>query len=400
MSSELVNFSTNIRKKGEKRDNFYIYNIMKKNFKKTIYLLVALIISATAMTSCIKDELPNIEVDITNVTSNDAGFVKSVINENSVSVFVDTTKCDLTNLGLTIEISKGATIEPDPRTVTDYSEPRYFQVTSQDQEWTKIWEVNTRIVSEDFPTKYNFKNWVNPTSTAYLIPVEKITGSGGKEENLYAWATTNSSMSIVLAWIYGQNLNPYVFGVCPTDPQTNEGLKLETIDIHLLVPAMGYVSGTTFIGEFDAVQQDPNMGTKFGTPFNRKPLKLKGSYSYQPGTVPATGKLDNGIIRAVLFRTTDEKDYLDGYEIMNMNGDRIIGYADFTPDHTTSGYETFDLDFVYNQEVDPEELSNWQYAMTVYFTSSKEGYKYVGAGATKLMIDYAELVCEEKGEDK
>lgn len=370
---------------------------MRKIFKTTTYLFATLIVVAAALTSCIKDELPNIEVDITNVTSNDPGFVKSVINENSVSVFVDTTDTDLKNLSLMIEISKGATISPNPSTITDYSEPKYFEITSEDKQWTKIWEVNTRIVSEDFPTYYNFNNWFNPTGTAYLMPVEKIKTSSGAEENLFAWATTNNSMSIVLAWIYGAALNPYHFGVCPTDIAIEgQALKLETIDIHLLYSLMPYVSGTTYIGEFDGSQGDPNLGTHFGTPFNRKPLKLKGYYNYQPGTIVSTGETDNGIIKAVLFRTTKEKDYLDGYEILDMKGSRIIGYAEFYPNHTTNGYETFDVDFIYNEEVNVEEMENWEYAMTVYFTSSKGGYQFVGAGGTKLLIDNVELVCEEK----
>lgn len=367
---------------------------MKSTFKTITYLSVALCIGIYTPTSCIKDELPNIEVDITNITSTDPGFVKSVINENSVSVFVDTTKTKLKNLNLTIEISKGAKISPDPATIHDYSTPQYFEIDSEDGEWMKIWEVNARVVSADFPTSYNFNNWFNPAYTAYLIPTEKVTG-GGKDENLFVWATTNSSMSIVLAWMYGTALSPYHFGVCPTDNAVEgTALKLETLDIHMITQQMPYVSGTTYIGEFDGTQTDPNMGTRFGTPFNRKPLRLKGMYNYQPQTILSTQQRDTAVIKAVLFRVTKESDHLNGYEILDMKGPRILGYAEFTTNKATNGYEPFDLAFTYNEEPNPTAMDNWEYAMTVYFTSSKGGYRFVGAGGTTLLIDTVELVCE------
>jgi len=369
---------------------------MKKTFEKSTYLIIALLVSVILQTSCIQDELPNIEVDITNITSIDPGFVKAVINENSVSVFVDTTKSKLDNLNLIIEISEGATISPDPSTIHDYSSAQYFEIVSENNEWMKTWEVNTRVVSEDFPTVYNFNNWYNPAYTAYMIPTEKVT-SGTKEENLFIWATTNSSMSIVLAWIYGQSLDYTHFGVCPTDNAVDgKALKLETLDIHYITAQMPYVSGTTYIGEFDGTEGDPNMGTHFGTPFNRKPLRLKGMYDYQPQTILSTQKTDAAMIKAVLFRVTKDSDYLNGYEILDMHGPRIVGYTEFYPNAATDGYIPFDLEFTYNEEVDPEAMDNWQYAMTVYFTSSKDGYQFVGAGGTTLLIDNVELICEEE----
>jgi len=368
---------------------------MKSIVKLNTYLIAALFVGLVLPMSCIKEELPNIEVDITNISSSDPGFVKAVINENSVSVFVDTTKSRLNNLNLEIEISEGAKISPDPSTVHNYTSPQYFEINSEDGEWTKVWEVNTRVVSEDFPTYYNFNNWYNPANSAYLIPTE-IVKSGDKEENLFVWATTNSSMSIVLAWMYGPALNYSHFGVCPTEKSVDGlALKLETLDIHMITAQMPYVSGTTYIGEFDGVSADPNMGTHFGTPFNKKPLRLKGMYNYQPQMIASTQKMDAATIKAVLFRVTEESNYLNGYEILDMKGPRILGYAEFNPDKATNGYESFDLEFTYNQEPDPEEMADWEYAMTVYFTSSKEGYQFVGAGGTTLLIDNVELICDE-----
>jgi len=367
---------------------------MLKNIKKSTQLFGLLIITGLSMISCIKAELPNIEVDITNVTSTSKGFIKSNINENSVTIFVDTMQSKLDNLSILLEISEGATISPNPATVTDYREPQYFEIVSEDKEWVKVWEVAAKVVSENFPTKYNFENWENPVNTAYKIPFE-IVKTDSKEEKMPIWATTNSSMSIVLSYIYGPALNYTHFGCCPSDVAV-EGLslKLETMDISYISPTMPFVSGCLFVGEFDGTDTDPLTGTHFGAPFNKRPLYFKGSYNYIPNKILSKGVNDTGLIEAVLYRVDQDVPYLTGYTIRDKSFENIVAYAEINPNTNTGGFTEFNIPFTYTKEVDDEDLKNWKYGLAVYFASSKDGDQYIGAGGTKLYIDNVEIVCE------
>ncbi len=67
---------------------------------------------ALMFASCIREELPNINMDITGVSSvegaNADGIVKTTIQENGITLYADMTKADLTNLNLDVTTSKGA----------------------------------------------------------------------------------------------------------------------------------------------------------------------------------------------------------------------------------------------------------------------------------------------------
>lgn len=343
-----------------------------------------------ALTSCIKAELPNIEVDITNITSNSKGFIKANISENSATVFVDTTKTKLNNLSLNLEISEGATISPNPTSVTDYTAPQYFTLTSENEEWIKTWEINAQAVSENFPTKYDFNNWFTPDKAVYRHPYEIVDGT-----NLYIWASPNISMSIVLKAMYGDALNYSHFGACPSDKSV-EGLalKLETIDIHTIAPTQPYVSGSLFVGEFESTNSDPLKATHFGTPFNKRPVSFKGSYNYIPNIIASSGATDTGLIEAVLYKVTEDTPYLNGYTIRDKSYKDIVAYAELDPNANSGGYKSFDIPFTYTQEVSDEDLKDWKYGLAVYFASSKAGDEYIGAGGTQLYIDNIEIVCE------
>lgn len=369
---------------------------MKRYFKSIVSVAAFIVLASGTLSSCIKDELPNIEVDITNVKSADAGFITSQIFENSITVYVDTRKTELNALTLNMELSEDATISPDPATVHDYSEPRVFTVTSEDKAWVKNWTINVRPLSDNVPTKFTFDNWVSPNGTKYMIPKETIV-ENGKTLDLDMWATTNNSLSILLEYMFADKIDKTQFGCSPTDiTATGKGqaLKLRTWDIQMFDPNKPFVSGCLFLGEFDGADTNPLTGTHFGTLFNKRPKSFKGYYKYEPGIITSTGKNDEGLIEAVLYRYDVTVPYLTGYTIKDKTFSNIVAYAEINPNEATNGYKEFNIPFTYTQEVSDEDLKNWKYRLAVYFASSKAGDEYIGSGNTVLYIDDVEIVCE------
>lgn len=366
--------------------------------------------------SCIGEELPNIEVDITNVTSLQEGVVRTTTQENGITIFVDKNKVDVTHLELAFEVSEDATYrfvtpkatavnnnamdpanyEPVNGQVTDFSEVRYLEVTSEDKQWVKVWSILVQPVTTQFPTKFTFDQWKSPDNAKYVIPYETIT-EDGKTQELEMWATTNNSLGILLAYMFGENLKEDHFGACrTTDTPSGEGyaLKLSTWDISLFDPNKPYVSGCMFLGEFDGVEGDPLKGTHFGLPFDKKPVTFKFKYKYNPGTLPS-GAADKGLIEAVLYKTDQEVQYLTGYTIKDKKFKNIVAYAEVDPDKQTNGYVSVEMPFTYNQEVDMDDLKDWKYNLALYFASSLDGDAYIGSGQSVLQIDDVEIVCEE-----
>lgn len=379
-------------------------------------LALFLLLTGLNLSSCIGDELPNIEVDIVNVTSTQDGIVRTTIQENGVTVFVDKNVVDLKNLNLAFDISEGATstfvtpkqtpvndnvIDPENYTViqgdvVDYTEVRYLEVISEDKVWKKVWTILVQPVTTQFPTKYDFDSWKTPDGTQYKIPFETVI-EDGKTQELNMWATTNNSVAILLQYVYGEYLNYTHFGACPTEDTpsgTGSALKLTTMDIEWADPRKPIVSGCMFLGEFDGTDLDPITGTHFGMPFNKKPTTFKFKYKYDPQTIKGGTDLDTGLIEAVLYKTSEKVPYLTGYTIKDKSFSNIVGYAELNPNKKTDGYVSVELPFTYTQSVNTEDLENWKYSLAIYFASSLHGDEYIGAGGTVLQIDEVEVVCE------
>ena len=77
---------------------------------KWLYILFGLLIM---FSSCIKDEAPNVEADIEDITIPDMSSVLNVkIDQNRVSVFLKEGMVDRTNIEPSFTLSQGATIAP------------------------------------------------------------------------------------------------------------------------------------------------------------------------------------------------------------------------------------------------------------------------------------------------
>ena len=201
----------------------------------------------------------------------------------------------------------------------------------------------------------------------------------------------------------------------PTAPVPNGGvdggpcLRLRTCDTGGFgrMVNMRLAAGNHFIGTFDVdnALRDALAATRFGIPFAHKPLRLSGFYRYTPGTTmqdrsgkPIPDATDQCDIYAVFYRNTDANGHqvqLDGSNVTTSS--HIIALARIDPAtirHGDTEWQTFNIPFVYQQEVSDEDIRQKHCSMTIVFSSSTDGGNFIGAIGSTLWIDNVTLDCE------
>lgn len=346
-------------------------------------LPILLLVFGVAFTACIKDEKPNIEVDVLSVAGRAPGILSVAMQSDYIDVYV-ALGTDTSDFGLDIAVSEGAVIEPDPATISDYSSPQVFCVTSEDRNWTRAYTV--RLLFNDLPRRFDFENWRQPERMRYMVPFEY----SASHDELLVWACGNEAYNFLTS-----KLDNYT--AFPTQPTTdaysgNYAAKLETKLTGQLDKPIA--AGNLFIGQFDGSLRDPRESTMFGLPFMSKPLRIKGMYRYRSGgPTLASGMDDRCRIQAVLYRTDENVRHLNGLNIRT--SPNIVARAEMESATTPgSGYVPFDLEFAYMAPVDSKVLAAGGYNLAVIFSSSVNGDVYDGASGSILYIDEVEIVCE------
>ncbi len=339
------------------------------------------------MTGCIKDEKPNIEVDIVKILSDSEGILNVVFTPTGIDIYADVTRVDASDVNFSFVISEGAKITPNPAEVTDYSTPNRFTVVSEDGVWTKTYEV--RVLFPEMPTEYEFEHWLQPEGEKYKIPYE-ITTANQLDSELYVWACGNEPY----AFTVGKDGDYTSFPTQPTE-ESYDGkyaVKLET------KPTGDYykplAAGNLFIGHFDPSKYDPLESTRFGLPFTRKPVRLAGMYKYRSGgKTIKTNVPDRCKIQGVLYRTDEEVNHLNGYTIKN--SPNIVARAEMSSGDDTEGdgYVPFDIEFIYTQDVDTDVLLRGGYNLAIIFSASQNGDTYDGAIGSVLLVDHVRVIC-------
>lgn len=335
-------------------------------------------------TSCIKDEKPNIEVDILDVYSNAGNLLSVAIHSDIIDVYI-APEVDPAEVKLCFTLSDGATITPDPENITGYTSSRIFKVTSEDGNWTKDYTVNVRHNS--LPLKFDFENWFQPERMRYMMPYE-LSESG---EPMYIWASGNEPFNFLTG-----KLDDYtVFPTRPTDEAfsgNHAAMLITRLTGQLDRPI---AAGNLFIGQFDSSLREPRESTKFGLPFTGVPVSLRGMYRYRSGGATLlTDERDACRIQAVLYRTDTGEKHLNGFTIHN--SDNVVARAEMTSSDDTPGekYAEFNLNFVYNAEIDQALMAKGCYNLAIIFSSSRNGDVYDGAPGSTLWIDNVEIICK------
>lgn len=324
------------------------------------------------------------EAKITEFTFDSKEVVSQpVIDGTNITFMVsDTIKAEeLAALVPTIKISDKATITPASGAAQDFSKPVTYTVTSEDGITTTTYTVSVagKVL------KYSFDEWVEAGTGrgVYLTPgpVDKLATSNG-----------GASLLVILGYKGG-------FPVLQTD-DAKEGSAAKLVTLYTKGAGLGMApvvtSGSLFTGVFDLNPTDQLSSTKFGIPFDSKPLRFKGYYKYTAGEGPfyngsdteTLDQKDKCSIKAILFEVENEDDVLTGHTIGDESKHTAI--AELKDGSDKAEYTAFDLEFEWKKDYDAAK----KYKLAIVCSSSAEGDKFKGAEGSTLIIDEFEIVSE------
>jgi len=363
----------------------------------------ALMICSAVFFSCIQSEAPNAEADIVAVTVPDDILVLDLIDNDRVTLLVKAASESLTALKLEFELTPGATISPESGSAQDFSDPSVpviYTVTSEDQQWSKPYEVI--CIPAEMPTKFSFENFrIAETYAAgykyeYYEFYEIIENRElGITYNYPLWASGNTGYQILSA---GRPAEDYPTVAVKEGIDGGYCAKLETRATGATgIQLKKYMAaGNLFIGSYSG-SLDALKATHFGLPFNRIPLRFSGYYKYKPGekymesNVHNPSIQDNFEIYAIIYETNEKVKYLDG-ETVSDRSNRILE-ARIEEKGEQAEWKRFDIPFesVDGRTIDPVKLAANKYNLAVVFSSSEGGAEFNGAIGSTLYIDEVEI---------
>lgn len=377
------------------------------------YLSIAVLLPGIAcLTSCFKDEPLNAECDIEAAwvhTANpsetffhSSDTLVNVPYTDSTVVFVVKGSADLKNMAPKFKITEGATITPANGSVHDFSDNKEvkYTVTSQDGAWHRTYTVTFNAVktSMNDTVKYDFEDFaLEPAKQKYYLWFNR-----DEQGNLQPdWASGNGGFKLSVS-----SAKPDEY---PTVPYANGiegyGVKLTTCDTGPfgVWANKRIAAGNLFLGSFDVENAlaDAMSATHFGLRFDKKPVKMTGYYQYTPGPKfqdkmgkPVADRIDEGSIYAVFYKNHDENNkpiVLYGDNVKTSK--QIVAIADLGPVKRTQGWQQFEIEFNYAEDIDPELLKNQGYNLAVVFSSSSEGDLFMGAVGSELLVDKVRVIC-------
>lgn len=399
-----------------------------------VYKTVVVAATVLAATSCIQDEALNTECDIITCSFPSEIVVSDpTITNNRVTVNV-VPDADISKLAPTFTLTEGATISPASGSVQNFlnadDHTVNYTVTSQDGEWHKTYRV--QVVQQLKPSEYLFNK-------VELDPTKKYSIFNEYDENgnfLMAWSSGNPGYVIcgeankAARAAYGKdNYKDHIWEFFPTLAVFPEGTTMKTDNdnvtsfvnggkyaqpeyIRLVTRSIGgfvaqvkmpIAAGNIFQGEFDlssAVSQ-PREATRFGEPYNYKPVKLSGEYRFKAGDVFTDGKgnvvvgrKDIFSIYAIFFESDDDVKFIDSNvhynDFMHPN---MVALANLTDAHETGlgddDWVKFEIEFDYDKykkAVNADLLAKGVYRLGIVIASSAEGDYFRGAVGSTLDV--------------
>ncbi|MCR5129850.1 MAG: PCMD domain-containing protein [Prevotella sp.] len=376
--------------------------------------LAVVLLCGQLLTSCIKDEAPNMECDITSAWVEGAQYEENFYQptqmrkENISSttkeiVFTVRSLYSLPNIPVSFTLTPGATIEPANGSEQDFSNgPITYTVTSEDGEWTRPYLVSFEEASLP-ATNFSFEN----IEVVYTDTVKKKNSyhnfyevdSNGKRLNI--WASGNPGVALTKVTSTPEDY---------TTRQVDNGYNgkcvcMSTQDAGSLGRMMKkpIAAGNLFLGNFivENVLFNALKATEFGININRVPVRVTGYYKYKPGPeftdkdMKVIDRTDEADIYAVFFRNTDE----NGKEVKLYGDDvltspYIVKKAQVASLPPTDEWTFFEM-FFEGDDADLTILSKGGYDMTLVFSSSKNGANFEGAIGSTLYVDEVEMFYEE-----
>lgn len=372
---------------------------------------------AILMSSCIKDEAPNAEADITGISFKGNILANSYINLyptyneslNSYPIQISVKEgTDLTSLAPVFELTPGATINPASGSSQNFTNPVRYTVTSEDKKWQRVYTLTIKIQKPSYiPTSYNFEDVrlikgistkPDPEKEKYYDEFYEI-----KDGEELTWASGNSGFNLAMSEATTAEYPTAQY----TDGKVGKCAKLETRTTGSLgqLVNMPIAAGNLFIGRFEIkdAMSNPLGATRFGVTFYKKPVRLTGYYKYKAGEKfyengGYTNRKDMFNIYAIFYETSKGIDMLDGnLANENYNNPNMVALALISNPHETDKWESFDIPFDYDRygkTIDATKLANGGYKVSIIFASSKDGALFQGAPGSTLLIDEVELIYE------
>ncbi|MCF0243667.1 MAG: PCMD domain-containing protein [Bacteroidaceae bacterium] len=371
-------------------------------------LFFTILLGCLTFISCFKDEPLNAECDVetvwvhvskvTDVFFQASDTLQTVSSDVTSIIFdVKDNSVDLTSMAPQFKLTAGATITPASGTVMDFSNGKVhtYVVKSQDGNWQRTYKVSFR--ARAFVDTYSFEHFTLDAKGKYY----EWTDIDAQGDSLKNWATANAGFSIARS-----TAKPEEYPTVPCEGKVGNGVKLETCSTGPFGSMTGkpLAAGNIFIGRFDSkdAMKDHLHSTRFGLPFNQKPLEFTGWYKYLPGAEVKDvkgnvlpGVVDQGTVYAVLYDNHDK----DGNAIVLYGDDvqtseNVVAKAVLQTQGTVSEWTNFTIKFEYVKEFDPDKLKAQGYSLTVVGSSSLKGDIFQGAIGSQLFVDELRVVCE------
>ena len=369
-----------------------------------------------AFAACIKDELPSAECDIevASVSLNDPETVFFRASDTAIAVSSDVTEIvfrlrptvtDLT-FAPTFRLTQGAMIQPANGSQHDFAQgPVTYTVTSEDGRYRRIYRVSFRRTSstDTDEVHFDFEHFMLDSLGVGTVKYY-VWRDPTDDPAAGSWATGNAGYSMT-AW--GQPADSFP-SVPLADGYDGHAVRLTTRSTGSLgrMVRMPIAAGNLFYGTFDvrSAMQDALAATRFGHPFDRRPIAFTGYYTYRPASPVADrdsrvlpGARDSAAIYAILYRNRDANGRpvtLDGTNIRT--SPQIVATADMGFVPPTDVWTPFRLTFRYTADLDRQLLAVRGYSLAIVFSSSRRGDRFVGAVGSTLCIDKIRIVCEKE----
>lgn len=380
---------------------------------KMIFRMTSVALLCAAFTSCIKEEALNAECDIEQafVSIEKPGDVFYNVNDTLVNipsttvdiVFRTKRKPKQTVFAPKFRLTEGATITPANGSAHDFGRgPVVYTVTSEDGNSSRVYRVSfqgsAKMVGD--VVKFDFENVAkdNLTGLADFYKWQE-KGPNGMED---LWGTGNAGFSLS-AWDQPIDADPTI----PINGMEGKGVQMTTRSTGALgkMVKKPIAAGNLFYGAFDLQNAlaDALKATRFGHPFNRKPIRFTGYYTYNPAEHVTDQELhtvdikDSAAVYAVFYRNHDAKGnavVLDGTNIKT--SPLIIATADMGYVKPQKAWTAFEVSFKYVSNIDLDVLEHNGYSLAIVFSSSKRGDQFIGAIGSTLCVDKVRIICEKE----
>lgn len=384
-----------------------------RRLKNSFLLVSTVVLCSQTVTSCFKDEPLNAECDILRAYVKMDAPLSLFYNASDTSIAVISSATSV-NFGIRIDtipkqmavyfdVTPGATISPASGTMLDFSDmshPQQYTVTSEDGNYSRTYNVSFKPVQT--PTEFDFEQFrLDDKSKRFYVWSENNQDGIGMD----VWASGNRGFAFARP-----SAKPDAYPTIPiTDGSGYDGnaVKLTTLSTGpfgmMGAQKRPIAAGNLYLGTFDEDLALTNTlhATRFGIPFNKKPLRFEGYYKYAPGpkftdqqNKEVKGEIDKAAIYAVLYRNHDDEGnsvvlYGDNVE----TSPQIVAMAELETIPPTDEWTPFVADFAYSSDIDPVLLANFGYNIAIVFSSSANGDRFRGAVGSCLQIDKVRLVC-------